>query len=147
MNPKTKAEALIADIRESKARAASLDAEFQAKLAALQAEYAGIGVLEGQIKELSAELLKLMKAEKAELFQGREAVKVRGGLLLWTKGEKVSIPRDALLKIKEAGWMEAVKVVESVDRPVVEGWPDERLAVIGTKRKTVDNFSYELTKE
>lgn len=54
------------------------------------------------------------------------------------------IPRDALERIKAQGWREAVKTVESVDRGVVSEWPDSRLVMIGTKRRKVVEYNYEI---
>jgi hypothetical protein len=96
-------------------------------------------------KELDKKLKALMKSEVVAIFDGADKVKMTAGILLHTKDFKVTIPRGALVKIEQQGWTEAVRIAKSVDRPVVEGWPEERLVVIGAKRKLVDQFGYEIT--
>ena len=97
-----------------------------------------------QIGELDKDIKSLAKKNKAEVFDGKDQVTLDHGILLWGKGKRVSIPRDALEKIEAQGWNEAIKIEKSVDRAVVEKWPVERLTVIGAERKTVEKFSYEL---
>ena len=88
-------------------------------------------------------LIKLMKKEKSEIFKDDERVELVHGILIYGRETKVSIPRDALEHIEAKGWMEAVKIAKSVDREVVEGWPDERLFAIGASKKLKETFSYE----
>lgn len=95
----------------------------------------------------SASLLDLMKKTKALLFdlgEKKDQVDLEHGILLYGKEDKVSIPRNALTKIEAQGWEEAIKTVKSVDREVVEKWPDEKLIIIGAKKKPKEVFSYEL---
>lgn len=90
------------------------------------------------------EIKTLMKSKTVEVFDGADKVKLDSGVLLHAKEFKLSIPREALAKIEQQGWTEAVRIAKSVNRAVVEGWPEERLVVIGAKRKLVDQFGYEL---
>lgn len=92
-------------------------------------------------------LLALMKRNKAVLFDGRDEVKLPHGCLFHAKKEKVVIPRDALERIEENGWTEAIKVVKTVIRPVVEAWPEVRLAAIGAAKKLMETFDYEISNE
>ena len=87
---------------------------------------------------------RLMKGETAILFDGADKVKLADGILLHTTDTKVSIPRDALEKIEAAGWPAGIRIAKSVNRPVVEAWPDEKMVVIGAKKKVVDKFAYEV---
>lgn len=99
-----------------------------------------------QLKVKDKEIKALMKSKTAPIFDGADKVKMAAGILLHTKDFKVTIPREALAKIEEQGWMEAVRIAKSVNRPVVEGWPEERLVVIGAKRKLVNKFGYEIAR-
>jgi uncharacterized protein YpmB len=87
-----------------------------------------------------------MKSRQVPLFDGKDTLKLLHGILLYNKEDKVSIPRDALGKIKAQGWKEAILIAESVDRAVVQKWPDERLVMIGAKKKAKETYSYEVTK-
>jgi hypothetical protein len=97
-------------------------------------------------KSMETDLIVLMKENKGDLFDDRDQVDLEHGTLLYGKEDKVSIPRDALEKIKAQGWKEAIKVAESIDRAVVETWPVERLVVIGAERKPVEVFDWEIKK-
>lgn len=105
---------------------------------------AAIQADEEELKRLDKELIALMKANEAELFDDTDQVNLDTGILLLGEGDHVKIPRDALEKIEAQGWTEAINVVKSVDREVVEAWPVERLTVIGAEKKPVKNFSYEI---
>jgi len=115
------------------------------EMEAVQRRYeAEISLLSGQVKGLETDLKKIMKAHKGHLFDGSDTVALEHGILMYTKETRVSIPRDALEKIEAGGWNEAVKVAKSVDRAVVEKWPEERLFSIGAKRKPKEVFNYEV---
>ena len=103
-------------------------AEAQAKIEQIrQFTVAELEPVRDRLKETEKALLKLMKAERKAIFDGNQKVTLEHGILIHTRELKVSIPRDALKKIKELEWTEAIKVAESLDRGVVEKWPDERL--------------------
>lgn len=95
-------------------------------------------------------LVGLMKAAKKALFAEADVVYLSNGMLLYTKKDKVSIPRDhaAVIAIcEEQGFGEVVKIVKSLDREAIEKWPDERLFLIGAERKPKEEFNYDLKKE
>ena len=121
-------------------------AEAEAEMAAVRARYEGdLALLKAALDRKEKELAKLMRAEKKVLFDGIDKVKLAHGILLYARELKVKIPRDALERIEEQGWVEAVNVVKTVNRAVVEQWPEERLVVIGAQRKPKESFSYELS--
>ncbi|HPN08373.1 MAG TPA: host-nuclease inhibitor Gam family protein [Syntrophales bacterium] len=95
-------------------------------------------------------LVGLMKAAKKALFTESDVVYLSNGMLLYTKKDKVSIPRDhdAVIAIcEQQGFGEVVKIVKSLDREAIEKWPDERLFLIGAERKPKEEFNYDLKKE
>lgn len=122
-----------------------IQADAEREIEKVRARYAdGITMLKDRVAALDKEIKGLSKANKALIFDGKDKAVLDHGILLYGKQRKVSIPRDALSRIKGKGWLDGIKVVESVNRPVVEQWPDERLAVIGARRRLVETFSYEL---
>ncbi len=56
--------------------------------------------------------------------------------------EKITIPRDALQKCKELGFTDAIKIIEQLDRAVIEKWPSEKLYLIGGDRRKVEKITY-----
>jgi hypothetical protein len=142
------ADQLLRDIGKVTARIAASEVEAEKEIEVVRAHYArGIDPLRDRLKGLDKELITLMKSRRVPLFDGKDTLKLLHGILLYNKEDKVSIPRDALEKIKAQKWKEAILVAESVNRAVVEKWPDERLVVIGAKRKAKETYSYELTNK
>jgi len=135
-------------LRVIKARGAEIDqieAHVVEEIEAIKARHAHrLQELEDILKAADKELIQIMKKNRAVLFEGEDKVILEAGILLYGKEDKVSIPRDALAKLEHYGYTEAIKIAKSVDRGVVEGWPDERLFMIGALRKPVETFSYEL---
>jgi len=103
-----------------------------------------------QIRQLmdrsNKQLKNLMKKNVAEVFDGKDQVDLDRGILLHGQEDKVTIPRDALEKIEEAGWDEAIIIDKKVKREVVEQWPVERLTVIGAKKRVQHSYNYELKR-
>jgi hypothetical protein len=88
-----------------------------------------------------------MKTYKHALFDGTDVVALPHGMLVYSRTDKVTIPRDhaaviALCEDLEFG--EAVKIAKSLDREAIEKWPDERLFLIGAERRPKEEFSYDL---
>jgi len=139
------ADRLLDDIGKITARLKNAEGQAEAEIETVRAHFArSIDPLRERLQGLDKELITLMKSRQVPLFDGRDTLKLLHGILLYNKEDKVSIPRDALEKIKGQGWKEAILIAESVNRAVVEKWPDERLVVIGAKRKEKKTYSYEL---
>ena len=139
------ADRLLDDIGKITARLQTAEVEAEAEIETVRAHFArSIDPLRDRLKELDKELITLMKSRQVPLFDGKDTLKLLHGILLYNKEDKVSIPRDALLKIKLQGWKEAILIAESINRAVVEKWPDERLVMIGAKRKEKKTYSYEV---
>ena len=140
------ADRLLDDIGKITARLQTAEVEAEAEIETVRVHFArSIDPLRDRLKELDKELITLMKSRQVPLFDGEDTLKLLHGILLYNKEDKVSIPRDALLKIKGQGWKEAILIAESVNRAVVETWPDEKLVMIGAKRKEKKSYSYEVT--
>jgi len=139
------AEALLQEIQIKSETLKEFQAEMEEEYRMIRAEYADrITWLKSDVEELDKNLIKLMRGNKKSLFEDTDTVKLEEGILLYGKNKKVSLPRDALKKALKAGYDEAVKISKSLDRAVVEKWPDERLFMIGGKRQLVEKFSYEV---
>ena len=142
------ADQFLKDIGKATIKLQFAEAEAEKEIEVVRAHYArSIDPLRDRLKGLDKELIGLMKSRCVPLFDGKDTLKLLHGILLYNKEDKVSIPRDALSKIKGQGWKEAILIAESVDRSVVEKWTDERLVVIGAKRKAKKTYSYELTNK
>jgi len=114
--------------------------------AALQPYKAFLEALQMDKAASGKELITLMKKNKAVLFDGTDVIDLEHGSLIRNIGDKVSIPKTALEACKANGFDDVIKVVESLDRPAIETWPDAKLTLIGAARKSVEEFKYDLVK-
>lgn len=149
--PAQQADDLLESIKTVQGIIDDLTTEFNAAVERLRADY------EARLKpfkeDLAADdkaLTALMKSARKALFDGTDVVYLSNGTLLYTRQDKVSIPRnhEPVIAVCEAhGWNEVVRVAKSLDRDAIEKWPDERLFLIGAQRKTKEEFSYDLKKD
>ncbi|RJP59025.1 MAG: hypothetical protein C4549_02760 [Deltaproteobacteria bacterium] len=140
-----KADIMLKNIKFTVGRIDSLEKEAEAELAAIRKKYEPeLGLLKEQIAVFDKEIVFLMKQNAGRLFDGRDKISLTNGILLYAKEMKVSLARDTLAKIEEQGWEEAIKIAKSIDRAVVEQWTDERLFMVGGKKKLVEKFGYDI---
>lgn len=139
------AEALLQEIQVKGETLKELEAEAEEEYRVIRAKYAHeVARLKSDVAALDNNLIKLMRGNRNTLFEETDTVKLDEGILLYGKSVKVSLPRDALIKAIEAGYDEAIKITKSLDRAVIDKWPDERLFMIGGKRKLVEKYNYEV---
>lgn len=142
------ADALLEEMVEFSGMIETAEAEAEREIESIRRRYAAdIDPLKEILNVLDRDLVGLMKKQKAKVFDGKDTVKLVHGILLYARKMRVTIPKDALIRIEGQGWKEAIKLAKSVNRAVVEKWPDERLVVIGAKRKAKETFGYELKTE
>lgn len=105
-----------------------------------------------RLKETEKEIEALAKTHQVDLFgtpgQEEAAAGVRCGLpsgsLILTVRQVVRKAKAVTVEaLKSLGWIDGVRVEESVAWDRIEGWTDERLAVIGTERKDKVAVSWE----
>ena len=141
------AEQLLASIALIEQVMETNTANYKAMVAPLTAQYQKeIDVLKNNLAADEKELITLMKKNKAILFDGTDVVNLQPGSLIREKGDKVSIPKTALEACKSNGFKDVIKVVESLDRPAIEKWPDAKLVLIGAERKPSEEFKYNIKK-
>ena len=151
-NPESKAlfkraEELLSRIREVGAAIDAAQERHRRAVADLEAKAAAeTAPLREEITGLDKDIKSLMSAHRQNIFAVSNVVKLRVGALIREIADKVRIPRDALARIEEHGWQEAIRIAKSVDRGVVEKWPDDKLAAIGAKRRAIEAFTYEVKK-
>lgn len=143
-----RADDLLEDIRSAGEIIDSLTEQYNDDAARLKAEYeARLAPFRAELANDEKALLALMKANRKVLFDGTDVVYLSHGTLVHNTTDRVVIPRnhDAVIALcEEHGFVEAVKIVRSLDREAVEKWPDERLFLIGAERKTREEFHYDL---
>lgn len=103
-------------------------------------------------KELEAALATFAQLNKSELFGRRKSRELAFGVIGFRRSTKlVTRPRLTLAlvleKLREYGFREAIRTRESVDKEAMRDWPDERLELVGMRRKVADEFFIELKTE
>ena len=88
----------------------------------------------------------------ADIFAKKRTIELNFGSIGRRRATRVA-PKGrtswklVLGKIKDLAFTEAIRTKETVNKDVLETWPDERLALIDTERKTRDVFWYEIKEE
>lgn len=145
---KTDADELLSYLRDVIGGIADLEARANAEMAEVAARYGGLlNPLRDELAARGKELIALMKKNKGILFDSTDVVNLMHGSLIRENGDKVTIPKTALEACKENKFTDVIKVVESLDRPAIEKWPDAKLTLIGAERKTKEEFKYTLKTE
>lgn len=144
---KRAAETLLFSIAQSQRQIAGITEQSNALVEQVtRAHRDAVAGLEATMAADSKALIALMKKNKAVLFDGTDVVNLTPGSLIREKGDKVSIPKNALQACKDNGFKDVIKSVESLDRPAIEKWSDAKLVLIGAERKPVEEFKYDIKK-
>lgn len=144
-----KADEMLDTIQMYSDQVGTVQRVIEAEIARIREKYA---------EELERQSKSKAKAEKAlkkfalknrvDLFGiDGDKVSLPHGIILYSKADKVSIPKDAVEKIEALGWDEGIITVKAIDRPVIEKWSDEQLAAIGATKKPKEEISWELIKK
>lgn len=142
-----KADEILAAVGSCELEVVNLEACIEFEINKIRAQYAGDLAA---LKEIKAESEKALKKfalkNKIDLFGiDGDKVSLDHGIILYSKADKVTIPKDAIDRITALGWEEGIKKVPTIDRPVIEAWNDEKLAAIGATKKPKEEISWELT--
>ncbi|MBF0529073.1 MAG: host-nuclease inhibitor Gam family protein [Deltaproteobacteria bacterium] len=140
----SQADELLREISALTTRMEAVEAAAEAEIAAIHIKYADLARMQARWSDLDRDLNNLMRQRRQEIFAENEQVCRPYGRLFLGREIRVVIPREALSRIKSQGWLEAVRISESINRAVVEKWSGDRLQAIGACRREVIKFAYEL---
>lgn len=146
---RVKADEILGAIQVYSEGLADWQAKLEAELNIIRHKYAGdLAALEELKLAVEKELKKFALKNRVDLFGlDGDKVTLSHGTILYSKANKVTIPKDAVEKIEELGWDEGILIVKNIDRPVIEGWNDEKLAAIGASKKPKESITWEITKK
>jgi hypothetical protein len=149
-----KAEELLASIREIETDLEGMRAARDREIEEVRTKHKAMIDSASTARDRDAKALTaLMKSEHNEIFQEGDKRDLAGGVLYYSRVEKASFPRgeDAkaamIAEIEKHGWNGGIVVKKDLDKPVIAEWPSERLAVIGVKRRPVDDYAYDLVEK
>lgn len=147
MLPEKMAETLLEKIREVTGALEQARAAAQEEMDAVAARHAAlINSCTDLLAQYDAELRGLMKRERDAIFSGRDKVSLPGGVLLHKIARKITLPRDIVDRLEQAGLAEAVRTKKSVDRAMLKTWGAQRIIELGGKVRPVEIFEYEVAR-
>lgn len=146
MNPaRSAADNYLTTLLSLKSRLSDAEARAQVEMENVRARYeAEVAGLKIEYKAQGKQLVKLMKQQTGDIFDGRDRVDLAHGSLLHSIERRVKRARGVLGNLKKLKIVDAIKVVESVDWDKLEKWPVEKLVLVGTERIREEQYSYEL---
>ena len=126
-----------------------LNAQIDALKDAAKAESAG---LESQKKAIAEALCMYLKMHRAEILKDRKSVELTFGIMGFRASTAICQMRGVsaemtLERLKDANLREGIRTREELDKDVMRGWPDDRLAQVGLVRQEKDQFFVELKAE
>ena len=127
----------------------ALNAAVDAAKAAAQRDGAG---LLARRKELADAVATFATLNKGELFRERRSLELAFGLIGFRQStqlvQQLRVTQGMTLeKLHEYGFLDAVRVKEEIDKDAMSDWPDERLELVGMKRRQSDTFYIEIKAE
>ena len=103
-------------------------------------------------KTLSDALGVFLKMNRKEVLKGRKSVEMAFGTMGFRSSSSLCQMRGVtaemtLERLKNAGLPEGIRIKQELDKDVMRGWPEERLALVGLIRQEKDQFFVELKEE
>ncbi len=90
------------------------------------------------------------EVKKDELFdEKKRSLKLDFGVIGYRRSHEIATQKGftwktVLAKLKELAFNEAIRTKEEPDKDVMNGWPTERLHLVGCEKKEKDTFWYEI---
>jgi hypothetical protein len=124
---------------------AALQSETTLAIEAVRMKYQpGIQVLEEHLADLEKDLQAHLRQHRAILFDSQDRVPMPHRLLIHTIETVIHKASGVLATLKDRGHRDTIKVLESVDWDAPGKWSEEQLTEVGTKRKPLETFGYEV---
>jgi len=160
--PQTKAEHIkdlkaadnaLREIGELNRKLQAIDADKADRIDAIKADAkAQAEPVQERVKTLEAGLELFALIHKDELFADRKTRTLVFGEIGFRKSTKLKTLtkwtwEKVLGAIKDFGFLDAVRIKESVDKDALKQWPDDRLEMVGVVRHEADAFGYDTYDE
>lgn len=131
-----------------------IEVELKEKIDQAKAEAAQKAAgLPDRYKELEKAVCLFAKLRRDDLFTDGKTLDLGAGKI----GFRVSMPsivqergvtvEMSLARLRELGLAEGIAVKETLAKSVMLGWPDERLALAGLRRKQTEDFFVDIPRE
>jgi len=147
------AEAALSEIAEIERTITSHEAHMNETIDKAKADAKALcAPLVSRRKELADALATYATLHKTELFANRRSLDLGFGQIGFRKVTKLMTqPKitmaSVLERLRDLNFTEAIRSKESVDKEAMREWPEERLATVGMRRMSSDDFFYEIDQE
>lgn len=147
------AEAALAEIaaldRKLECISSELNAEIDAAKDTAQQKSAG---LLSRRKDLADALATYATLNKGDLFKDKKSLDLAFGIMGFRQSTQIAqvnriTQAMTLEKLREYAFTDAIRTKEELNKDIVAGWPEERLALVGLKRRQLDTFFIEIKAE
>ncbi len=142
-------EALLGRLAVVEGERDAVAAEYARAMEGLKAVYAEkLQPLGATIKAVEGEIKAFAKRHHTALFGEVDLVTLPSGELRYEESRVVVHGKAVTVEVlREHGYLDGVKIEESVNWDALDAWPDEKLLAVGTKRKDVKAYTWELKRE
>lgn len=140
------AKQLMAEFAEINRELADIDAKMNEVIDLAKANAAGLAAEPAaRRKVIEAALAQFAYVHKASFFDKKKSLDLTFGVIGFRLSTKLKTAAKitwemVLASLKSHGFKDAVRVKEEVDKEVLGGWTDERLATVGVTREIKDEF-------
>lgn len=142
-------EALLGRLARAERDRDAVAAEYARALESLKAVYSEkLQPHAEAVKALGKDLAAYAKGHHETLFGDADLVTLPSGELRYEESRVVVHGKAVTVEaLRELGYLDGIKVEESVHWDALDAWPDEKLVAVGTKRKDVKAYTWELNKQ
>lgn len=147
------AEGALAEIAMLERRLRAVEDAFQADVDALKEKArAAAAPLRARLKELSGGVKKWALMNKAALFTERKSLDLGFGEIGFRAGTSIVqmdnvTEAESVALLLRLGFAEGLRVVHEINKPGMTDWTEDRLALVGLRRRTADTYYCEIHKE
>lgn len=147
------AEAALAEIAALDRKLDCISSELNAEIDAAKdiAQQKSAGLL-ARRKDLADALATYATLNKSDLFRDKKSLDLAFGIMGFRQSTQIAqvnriTQAMTLEKLHEYAFTDAIRTKEELNKDIVAGWPEERLALVGLKRRQLDTFYIEIKAE
>lgn len=147
------AEGALAEIATIDRKVGEIEAQMNEAIDAAKARASQKSApLRARRKELEDGVATFATLNKTEMFKDRKSLDLGFGTIGFRLSTQIvqmsKITKDMTLeRLRQFGIREGIRIKEDVNKEAMQGWPDERLEMVGLKRRTTDAFYIEINRE
>ncbi|WP_051445027.1 host-nuclease inhibitor Gam family protein [Desulfocurvus vexinensis] len=147
------AKAALAEMAQLERRLRAIEADMNENMDVIKANAdAEAAPHKERQKALGTALNGFAEVNRAELFARRKSLELPHGVIGWRQSTSIVARAKVkmghvLEKLKDLGWLDAVKTSETVNKEAMRDWTDGKLDAVGMERKVTDQFFIEISAE